>query len=447
MNNVRNKFLFIIFILLLGCSFGFGGNVWNDLSEELEKAKARKNSKIIFSTQKKFEDEIENNKKILIESPIYNKDWIENNFSSNNNIPNLSYKNKKNLIFKSKKIGKNQFKILNVDFEPLIENENLYFYDPAGSIFSYSIKQKKVNWKFNFYKKRFKNIEKILNISISLDSLIVSDNFGYVYNLNKNTGNIIWAKNFGVPFRSNIKIDGDNIFLINQDNKFYVISKRNGKQMLDLETFPSFLKSDTKTNISLDKINKNVYFITSGAEIYSLNYKNRNINWLFNLTNLNIDQQVDLFFSSPLIFKNNQIILSSTSSTFSMNATNGVLNWDFPVSTHILPIVLSNNIFLGTNKGFILNLNRDTGKVIWSRNLFSKLKKLKYEKTGDITSILFLSDTLLITSEKGYLIFLDYQNGRIINYIKISSGFFSKPIVSNENIIIIDEKMRILQLN
>ena len=39
------------------------------------------------------------------------------------------------------------------------------------------------------------------------------------------------------------------------------------------------------------------------------------------------------------------------------------------------------------------------------------------------------------------------KENRIINYIKISSGFFSKPIVSNENIIIIDEKMRILQLN
>ena len=253
MNNVKNKFLFIVFILLLGCSFGFGGDVWNDLSEELEKAKARKNSKIIFSTQKKFEEEIQNSKKILVEPPTYNKDWIDNNFSSSNYIPHLSYKNKKNLIFKSKKIGKNHFNILNADFDPLIENEILYFYDPAGSMFSYSLKQKKLKWKFNFYKKRFKNKAKILNFSISLDSIIVSDNFGYVYNLNKNTGKIVWAKNFGVPFRSNIKIDGDNIFLINQDNKFYVISKNNGKQKLDLETFPSFLKTDNKTNISLDK--------------------------------------------------------------------------------------------------------------------------------------------------------------------------------------------------
>ena len=45
----------------------------------------------------------------------------------------------------------------------------------------------------------------------------------------------------GIKYLRKSLSDGDNIFLINQDNKFYVISKRNGKQMLDLETFPSFL--------------------------------------------------------------------------------------------------------------------------------------------------------------------------------------------------------------
>ena len=82
-----------------------------------------------------------------------------------------------------------------------------------------------------------------------------------------------------------------------------------------METFPSLLKTKTKTNLSVDKIEKNVYFITSSAEIYSLNYKNRNINWLFSLTAGSTDQQVDLFFVSNSL-QNNQIILSSAISTF-----------------------------------------------------------------------------------------------------------------------------------
>ena len=277
--------------------------------------------------------------------------------------------------------------------------------------------------------------------------MIVSDNFGYVYSLNKQTGKINWAKNYGVPFRSNIKIDEDNIFLANQDNKFYVISENSGKQKLDLETFPSFLKTNSKINISVDNIKKNIYFVTTAAEIYSLNYKNRNINWLFNLTGSSSDQQVDLFYSSPIVYNNNEIILSSALSTFSMDSSSGTLNWEIPFSTNILPLVLNNYVFLTSKEGFVLNLNRKTGKVIWSRNIFNKLKKLYYEKTGDISSILFLSDSLFLTTENGYFISLDHQSGKIINFAKVAKNFFSKPIVSNGKILVIDDKMRILKFN
>ena len=111
------------------------------------------------------------------------------------------------------------------------------------------------------------------------------------------------------------------------------------------------------------------------------------------------------------------------------------------------PIVLRDYVFLTSKKGFLLSLDRKTGKVVWSGNLFKKSEKLKYQKTGDITSILFVSDQILITTERGYFLFLDYQNGEIINYAKVSKGFFSKPIIWNETILIFDTKMRILQFN
>ena len=92
-------------------------------------------------------------------------------------------------------------------------------------------------------------------------------------------------------------------------------------------------------------------------------------------------------------------------------------------------------------------MNRKTGKVVWSQNIFKNLKKLKNYKAGDITSILFVSDQIFVTTQNGYFLFLNYQNGEIINYAKVSKGFFSKPVIINETIIIIDNKMRVLQFN
>tara|TARA_B100000929_G_scaffold288147_1_gene276056 strand:+ start:2912 stop:4252 length:1341 start_codon:yes stop_codon:yes gene_type:complete len=446
MSKTKNLLFLIFCAFLLNCSFGIGGG-WNDLSKELETVKARKNAKLIFSTVKKFDEEIKNNKKIKISKSSTNQEWNQQNFTRGNRVPHLAYKNKKNLILKSKKLGKNSFNLRGVDFQPIIEKGIIFFYDPSGTIFGYSIDREALVWKYNFYRKRYKNIPKEINLSISTNNLIVSDNLGFIYSLDKNSGEIKWAKNYGVPFKSNIKIDGDDIFLVNQDNKFYVISENTGKQKTDLETVPSFLKSKNKSNVSLDDIRKDVYFITSAAEIYSVSYKNKNINWLFNLIGGGSDQQVDLFYSSPMVHLDNELIVSSALSTFSMNSVNGSLNWEFPFASEITPIVLKDYVFLTSGKGFLLSLNRKTGKVVWSGSIFKKSKKLEHKKTGDIISILFLSDQIFITTERGYFLFLDYQNGKVINYAKVSKGFFSKPIIWNETILIIDNKMRILQFN
>ena len=151
-------------IFLFSCSFGPGTKVWNDLSKDLEIAKNRENTKIIFLSSKKFKEEIKSNKAITISKPYKNKNWNQQNLSNGNHVPNLSYQNKKNLIFKSKKLGKNSFDLYDVDFQPLIENDIVVFYDPSGTIFSYSVDQERLIWKYNFYKKRYKNIPKEINL-------------------------------------------------------------------------------------------------------------------------------------------------------------------------------------------------------------------------------------------------------------------------------------------
>ena len=45
-----------------------------------------------------------------------------------------------------------------------------------------------------------------------------------------------------------------------------------------------------------------------------------------------------------------------------MNSTNGFVNWEFPFASEMKPIVLKDYIFLISQKGFILSLDRKNGK-------------------------------------------------------------------------------------
>ena len=446
MDNFLKKIYFIIILFLLSsCSFQNTGSFFKDHSKDLEKEIFKKNTKLVFAEAKNFKKEITGITDAKIPEEVINSNWLETNYKKQNYIPHLKYNNSNNLIYKSKKLGQNKFDTTDLSFETLIYDNNIFIYDLSGNVFKFSILNKKLVWKFNFYKKRYKKIPINLKLKISDNNLIVSDNLGYLYILDIQTGKLNWAKNFGVPFRSSIKTEKENIFLLNQDNKFYIINKKDGEKKTNFETFPSILKSELETSISLDQSKNNLFFVTSAGQLYSINYKTNNLNWLINLSMTNKGQSKKFFFSSPIIFKKDTLYISTSISTYSINAINGSINWELPFSTYVRPAISENFIILASNDGFILNLDIKTGKVLWSKSLFKSSDKLNPKKIGQIKSLLLASNKILVSTSKGFFIFIDYKDGKIFNFTKASgNGFFSNPVIVNKKIFVVDNKTRIL---
>ena len=142
-------------------------------------------------------------------------------FNIRNNAINLKYRNTNKVTFKSKKITKNK---LNEFF--LFKNSEVIATDTKGNIIIYSIKKKKINKKFNFYKKNFKRVKKFLNLIVEENTIYVSDNLGYLYAYNYKIDKILWAKNYKIPFRSNLKIIDNKLIASNQNNIIYFLNKK-----------------------------------------------------------------------------------------------------------------------------------------------------------------------------------------------------------------------------
>tara|TARA_A100001011_G_C14315945_1_gene847977 strand:- start:530 stop:1870 length:1341 start_codon:yes stop_codon:yes gene_type:complete len=446
MRSLKNFFIIFFFIFLNNCSFDNKTGIWKEHNKKvIAEAKEQVEIERIFEKKEIFDKEIESNDLVIISKKNTNINWTQDNLSDSNFVPHLSYKNNKNKIFKSKKIGKSKYSNTNVRLEPLFLDNSIFFYDLVGNIYNYSIVNNKLIWKFNFYKKRFKNIPVIINFKIISNSLVVSDNLGYLYNLDKDTGRLIWAKNQGVPLTSELKSYNNKIFLLNQDNKFYIFEKDTGKKILDFETFPVILKKDNRQTLALDS-QDNLYFVTSAGQIFSINHNNYKINWLKNIKDAGMNDEYGLFSSSPIIVKEESLYLSSSRSTVSIESSSGKTNWEIPFGTKIRPIISNRFIFLVSKNGLIINVEKSTGKIVWSKKIFTS-KDISLDKIGEIHSLLLISDQLFLTTKKGYFFFVNFKNGQVINYAKVAKGFFSMPIVANEKIYIIDKKMSLLIFN
>ena len=99
-------------------------------------------------------------------------------------------------------------------------------------------------FKYNFYKKKYKKLKKILNIAIEKNIIYVVDNIGYLYAINYKDRNLLWAKNFRVPFRSNIKISEEAIIVSDINNYIYFINKLTGEKSKILPTEEATVKNE-----------------------------------------------------------------------------------------------------------------------------------------------------------------------------------------------------------
>ena len=101
-------------------------------------------------------------------------------------------------IFLKKKIGKDKFLLSQNISSPLIFNNKIIISDDVGSIYNLN-RNGKINWKKNVYKKLYKKVYKVLSLAIYENAIYITDNIGFIYKIDFNSGEIIWIKNHSIP--------------------------------------------------------------------------------------------------------------------------------------------------------------------------------------------------------------------------------------------------------
>ena len=451
---MKNFILIFVVLIISSCSFDNKTGIWRDASnttlEKYENKSIEENNsdnryEEIFIKNETYDEEKKplNNFKLKLDAPTKTNDWTEQYGSKTNNKSNYLYTGYEKLFSKSPKLNKNS-QNSNIVFY----KNNLVTYNHKGKIFSYSIDSKKKLFEYDFYKKKFKNFKKEIFLTLNKNILIAADNLGYVYAINLNTKVLIWAKNYGIPFRSNIKIVDGQILLANQDNVIYSLDLRSGVKNWEYQTNLTFLKSDFKNNFAIDELNKNLFFLNTSGEFYSINYGNKNINWVLNFRNPSLAGDTDLFLSQPIVKKNDILIVSTEKAILGYEALSGNKKWDFPSNTLVKPVLTTNFTYIISKNNLLICLENKVGNVLWSKNIYKSLTNKISQKIGKFHDFKIVNNELSVYTKKGYVLTYNYKNGDFIKAKKISkNGINSEIVFLNESIFLIDNKSKLLKLN
>ncbi len=435
---VKYLIFFLIFILFASCSFDNKSGIWSGSEKakkkvsKLEKEQRRVIDVVkVYTSETFFSKEIPAVKSVNLTKPKTNSFWKMSGLNLQNFVGNIYLSGIDNNFLK-KKIGKNKFSISQVMASPLVFNDNIIFADDTGTIFSIN-QRGKINWKKNIYKKIYKKIYKHLSFSIYKDKIYIADNIGFIYVISSESGKLIWLKNYEIPIKSNIKIFDNKIFVINQDNRLLCLDIEKGSKIWDVRSISSFIKSQNFLALAISK-EGDLITLNSSGDLLKVKANNGQVYWSLNTTSPTAALDNVFFKSSEIVISDNDIIFSASSLIFSVNLSDGYLNWQMDIGSKNTPIIDGNNIFLISDNGYYVNLDRNSGKIIWSTNILKILKKKK--QMTQITGFIMGSGKIYATTLNGYLI-----------VCSIGNQITAAPIINDGSLYILTENSRILGFN
>ena len=439
------KLFFVIILLLLnGCSFDDKSGIWkNEKNINDEKNNIFKDFEKLSTEIEKFNKTIlsDKNFQFSISKKINNLSWNDIFFNSSNNFKNFEYQNLNQIFYKSKKISRHELRNY-----ILYENDNVIASDLKGNLIIKPVNKKIKSKKFNFYKKKYKTIEKKLNIVIQKNIIYISDNLGYLYAYDYTKEQVIWAKNYKVPFRSNIKIINDKLVAADQNNKIYFFYKKNGNILKTFPTEETIIKNEFINSISSN--DQSIFFLNTFGTLYSINKKSLRLNWFINLNQTLDLRPSNAFLSNQIINNENKILISSRDLTFVIDANSGSITQKFNFGSSINSTILDDYAFLVTNNGFLISLDLRSGKIIYSFNLNDKIADFFNIKKKKISpkNIVILSDDIFIFLKNSYLVRFDIF-GDIKSVNKLPSKLKSFPIYIKKKIIFLNINNKLVIVN
>ncbi|NIG55545.1 PQQ-binding-like beta-propeller repeat protein [Chitinophaga sp. Cy-1792] len=235
------------------------------------------------------------------------------------------------------------------------------------------------------------------------NSVIIGGMDGKLYSLDKNNGKKQWQFQAGAGIGTHLLADDKQVYFGSYDGHYYAVDAGTGKQRWSFAT----------------KGEKHI-----GGKGY----------WTMQPLSQEMEDQYDLYLSSPATDGKLVFFGSSDSSIYAVDKTNGKLVWQHKTAgpVHAGLTYYNGQVFAGSWDRNIYALNSQTGKVNWS--FASKVDTIYHGVLQGIQATpLVYNNTLYIGTRDANLYALDVSDGKLKWSYRESDAWIVGPAVQANN--------------
>ncbi|MBF0194659.1 MAG: outer membrane protein assembly factor BamB [Magnetococcales bacterium] len=282
-------------------------------------------------------------------------------------------------------------------------------------------------------------------IAVTEEDVFVGTYGGKVARVNKKSGKTVWREKVDVGVVGGVAVSDDLVFAGTINGKMVALSREDGKQIWESSVATTIASAP---RVSDDK----VLFTTLDNRTYALSITNGKIQWTHSTVPVTL---VVKGAATPVV--NGEIVYVgySTGEMFALNKENGKVIWtkDFSRLTGrseferlqdldaevVVGKLDSDNlipkIYVVNHQGSIKAIHANNGGEVWDT------------KFSSIRRPLLWGSQLFVSGLGGYVVSISTEDGLEVWRTEVSDGYLSAPVRLGNRIIVGDNKGRLLSLD
>ncbi len=302
---------------------------------------------------------------------------------------------------------------------PIIIGDMIYIQTISGKIIAYNFAIKELVWEYlKVSEKRLQ--QNFGGLAYSDNKLFATFGTGDVIAFDSKSGKVLWnnyAKSavYGAPTISEKKL-----FVQTKNNLIVIYSTHDGKFLDSIQEIENQRPLIKGNSIAISK-NIAVAGLSTGDFIgFSTNGE---VIWKQKLSAISSRRRAGLIkdiVALPVIDGDSIFITGLSGATGSYDLKTGKKNWKVLFGSSLTPLVSKTTVFILTEKGEIVALNRNDGTLAWKKELNTNDEQFYFP--------IFLNNQLVVFGNNDNILRISPQSGEVLEKIDFGFSLSTMPV-------------------
>ena len=383
-----------------------------------------------------------------LSGPAGNTNWPQAGFDTSHALPNAMMSSHPIEIW-SDDIGSGSNADYKILARPVVADGRVYTMDSVGGITAFDAQSGDEIWNFDTTPEESSDSAIGGGLGVDNGTLYATTGFGEVIALKGDDGSVLWRRMLPSPIRAAPTIASGHVYVVSIDNQMQVIDARSG----DLQWKHSGIsESAVLMGASNPAVaNDNVIVAYSSGEIYDLRAVNGRASWNYTLGSVSqgggaLPAIADIR-GLPVVDHGRVFAVSHSGRMASIDERSGERVWETEVGGINTPIVTGDTVFVLDNDAHLVAITRDTGRIIWVRDL-PRIADPDDRESDPVywTGPVLANDCLWLVNSAGFLISYSPIDGEEKDRFDIGEPIYVSPVVAGGILYIVADNGRLIAL-